>query len=78
VVHARHDTTTLFLSLNSGAEGSVASGATTTLTGLLSLGKGTGAKLDGKIAEVVAYNRALTADEVEGVRNYLLAKYGLQ
>ena len=77
IVHARHDTSNIYLSLNGGTENTVASGATTNLTFAMTLGRGTGGLLDGKIAEVVAYNRALNASERALMLDYLKARYSV-
>ena len=62
VVRARHSGGSLFVSVNGGAESSVVSGNTTTLTAVLRLGLGLSSTfLDGKIGRVVVAN---TGDEL--------------
>lgn len=59
VAMVRHNGTNLFLSINNGTESSTASGATTTTTGQIILGRnvpGGSAFFNGRIGEVAMYN----------------------
>jgi hypothetical protein len=63
VAEWRHEGGTLGLRLNGGTETTVASGNTSTLTGLITLGTGTVAAMDGKIFEVAFFNTVPSLSE---------------
>lgn len=78
ILEQRHDSGTLYVSLNGANEGSVAAADTTPLTQQLILGRGpAGQFLDGGIAYVAVCNTAIDAPTRADVRTWLAARYGL-
>jgi len=77
VLMMRHSGGTLFVSINGGAESSVASGNQTTMTGRLRIGNpGSALRLDADYGELCVYNNgfAVAQDRADLV-NYLLEKW---
>lgn len=64
---------------SSSSIASLASGTTSVTTGLMRLGVNWSSALyfNGKVAEIICVNRALTATEQEDMRGYLLARFSL-
>lgn len=79
IVMMRHAGGNLYLSVNNGSEGSVASGDTTTLTGTLIIGSNypASAFYNGYIHEIIIYNTALTAGQIAQMYAYLNSKYAV-
>jgi len=75
----RHDSGTLYNLVSGKAETSVASGNTTTLTGVVSVGRNfDGSDLwDGQIAEIIVYDTVLSTTNRQLVRDYLTGRYGI-
>lgn len=75
----RHEGGNLYLSKNNGSESSAASGNTALMSGLIYIGNGIGPVLPfkGDIAEILIYNVALTALQIQQVYTYLNAKWSL-
>lgn len=72
----RHSAGNIYLSVDGGAEVSVASGNTTTLTGNPQLGFVPGAfPHEGHIGEVLYYNVALAAPDLQDAVDYMTAKW---
>lgn len=70
----RHESGTLYLSVNGGTETTVASGNTSTMTGNLRLGaQGAGTFLDGKIFEAATFSTIPTS----GQRTAMIQDFGL-
>jgi hypothetical protein len=78
VVMVRHDGTNLYLSLNGGAESSVASGATADVTGAIRFGMATGSPsrfFNGRIGELAFWNAALTGTPQTDAVGYFTTKW---
>jgi hypothetical protein len=77
VVCARQDGSNLYISVDGGAESSVASGATATWpSGELRIGRGSGSgRLHGRIGELAIYSAALTGADLTDAIAYFRAKW---
>lgn len=75
ILHMDHNGSRVLLRLND-TEGTVLSGATNDMSASSRIGTIQG-KYDGKIAEVVAYNRAISASERSLILDYLKARYSI-
>ena len=73
----RLDSGTLYGRTHDSAEVSTVSGATAGITGICRVGYGFATVYDGRVAEVLMYNRALSATERLQVRGYLSTRYGI-
>jgi len=75
----RHESGTLYLSQDGGAEASIAAGNVQVLTALTRIGTNSGSTLflNGDIAEILVYNVALSAGDRTSVQGYIESKYAL-
>lgn len=72
----RHDGTNLYLSLNGGAEVSVASGNTSDLSAVVKLGVSTNnSYYSGRVGEIAFYNAALTGTDLSDATTYFTSKW---
>lgn len=74
IIMVRHESGNLFISVNGGAESSVASGNTQTITGTVYLGTLVGF-LNGRIGELATYNAALTGTTLSDAIQYFKDKW---
>lgn len=74
VVMFRHESGTLYGSLNGGAETSTASGDTASLTGPARMGLASPA-FNGRVGEVAIYNAALTGGTLSAALSYFTSKW---
>lgn len=79
IVTLRHDGVTLSLRLNNDAPSSIATGPTSDLTRVLTLGAGYTPGLNSNVAvgEVLGYGKALPPDIEQLARDYLKRRWGL-
>jgi hypothetical protein len=75
VLMMRHQSGTLYASLDGGAESSVASGNTSNVTGNVHLGIALSAGLYGRLGEVALYNTALTGTDLTDAVSYFTSKW---
>src|SRR5262249_42097860 len=78
VVHSGFGVATIFTNGMQGAQGPVSNIGNITRTGnFLGANSSASSFFDGQIAEVLVYNRALTASERASVEGYLYARYAI-
>jgi len=79
ILYGRHSGTTQAISVNNGTEvtNTNATNASTTDMATIGASQGTALYLTGGIAEILVYNRALTAAEIVQVNRYLSNKWGI-
>ena len=79
ILEARHESGTWYERISGVAEASKASGDTQVLTNALQIGwdAGVGTFFAGSIAEVIAYNTALSPADLSTTSSYLQGRYGL-
>jgi hypothetical protein len=78
VAMVRHQSGSLYLSIDGGVEVSVASGSTTNLASRLAIGKrlaGTETNFTGRIGEIATYNVALGGTDLSDAISYFTAKW---
>jgi hypothetical protein len=77
VVMVRHESGSLYISLDGGSESSVATGNTESLAGVPYIGSGTygGGRYDGRIGEIAVYNAALTGTNLSDAIGYFVSKW---
>jgi hypothetical protein len=77
VVCVRHEGGYLYLSIDGGADVSVATGNTAVLTGIPNIGYGVygSGQLDARVGEILIYDTAHSADERTAAINFLMAKW---
>lgn len=79
VAQTRHESGNIYVKVNNGTETSAVSGNTATLTNVLRVGGGSASLYHGgKIAEILVFNAALTADDSTYIWNQLSDKYLVQ
>ena len=79
IMEARHESGTWYERISGVTEASKASGNTQVLTNVLQVGWdiGAGTFLAGSIAEIIAYNTALSTADLTTTSSYLQGRYGL-
>lgn len=77
LIHTRHDSGNIIISLNNDAEGSTASGNTSALTGSVYLGGGSVGFFTGKIANLTIQDVVPTASEISNMKIYNNNRYML-
>lgn len=71
----RHESGTLYASLDGGAESSMASGNTTNISNQLYVGRGQTGSFNGRIGEFAIYNTALTGTDLSDAIAHFVAKW---
>ena len=81
LIHSYDGATTLSETYNNNTAGTGAGAATALLTNMLlgcvASGAGGAESLNGSIAEIIAYNKALSAGELTSINSYLSSKWGV-
>jgi hypothetical protein len=76
VIHTRHESGNIYISVNGGTEASVAAGDMTNTAGNFKLGQGAGSGyFDGKIGEFFIYDVARSTGEIAALITYLSEKW---
>lgn len=77
VIHTRHESGNIYISVDGGSESSLAAGNMTNIAGNFKIGQGnsSGGFLDGKIGEFFIYDAARSSGEITALINYLMAKW---